>query len=152
MPNDKPKIWPKDKAWTWHEDVGPIRGCNYLPRTAVNSTEMWQADTFDPKTIDEELSWTEDAGYNSVRVFLQYVVWEAGPEGLKERIDRFLAIADRRGIRAMLMPFCDCAFAGKEPYLGKQDDPVPGVHNGGWVPSPGLERVTDRSAWSELER
>ena len=152
MPNDKPKIWPKNKAWTWYEEVGSIRGCNYLPRTAINSTEMWQADAFDPKTIDEELGWAEGAGYNSVRVFLQYLVWEVGPEGLKERIDEFLAIADRHGIRAMLMPFCDCAFAGKEPYLGKQDDPVPGLHNGGWVPSPGLERVTDRSMWPDLER
>jgi len=42
--------------------------------------------------------------------------------------------------------------AGKEPYLGPQDDPVPGVHNSGWVPSPGLKRVTDRSVWPDLER
>jgi len=152
MLNDKPKMWPKDKAWDWYEEIEPIRGCNYLPRTAVNSTEMWQADTFDPKTIEEELGWAEGAGYSSARVFLQYVVWEAEPDGLKERIDEFLSIAGRHGIRAMLMPFCDCAFAGKEPYLGKQDDPVPGVHNGGWVPSPGLERVTDRAAWPDLER
>jgi hypothetical protein len=144
--------WSEEKAWAWYASVGPIAGCNYLPRRAVNMTEMWQEGTFDPKTIDEELGWAEKAGYNSLRVFVQYLVWKHNPESLKERMDRFLAIADKHGMRVMFVPFCDCAFAGREPYLGKQDEPVPGVHNSGWVPSPGLKRVADRAAWSDLER
>jgi hypothetical protein len=52
----------------------------------------------------------------------------------------------------MFILFCDCSFAGKEPYLGKQDEPVPGVHNSQWVPSPGLKRVTDKSVRPSLER
>jgi len=143
--------WPREKARTWYAGVGAIRGCNYLPRTAVNTTEMWQKPTFDPKTIDEELGWAQAGGYNSVRVFLQYLVWKDDAAGLKRRLDQFLGIAQRHGIRTMLVFFCDCSFAGKEPYLGKQDDPVPGVHNSGWVPSPGLKRVTDRSAWPSIE-
>jgi len=143
--------WPAEQAWTWYEGVGPIKGCNYLPRTAVNTTEMWQAETFDPKIIDEELGWAERAGYNGVRAFVQFLVWQADRDGLAERLESFLAIAGRHGIRTMVVLFCDCAFAGKEPYLGKQDDPAPGIHNSGWTPSPGLERVTDRSAWPALE-
>ena len=145
-------LWSKERARAWHEEAGVIRGCNYLPRTAVNATEMWQSNTFDPKTIEEELGWAGKAGYNSARVFLQYLVWKDDAEGLKKRIARFLTIADEQGISSMLILFCDCSFAGKEPYLGKQDDPVPGVHNSGWVPSPGLERVTDHSAWPDLEK
>ena len=144
--------WPEEKAWAWYAEVGPITGCNYLPRTAVNTTEMWRKPTFDPKTIDEELGWAKKAGYNSLRVFVQYLVWKDDPEGLKQRIDRFLTIAERHGMRVMLILFCDCAFAGREPYLGKQDEPVPGVHNSGWVPSPGLKRVLDRAEWPDLER
>jgi len=144
--------WSEEMAWTWYAEIGPIAGCNYLPRTAVNMTEMWQKETFDPKTIDEELSWAENAGYNSLRVFVQYLVWKDDPNGLKERMDEFLTISERHGMRVMFVPFCDCAFAGREPYLGKQDEPVPGVHNSGWVPSPGLKRVVDRSAWPDLER
>ena len=68
--------WTEEKAWAWYAEVGPIAGCNYLPRTAVNMTEMWQKETFDPKTIDEELGWAEEAGYNSLRVFVQYLVWK----------------------------------------------------------------------------
>jgi len=144
--------WTAEKAWAWHERMGPIRGCNYLPRTAVNSTEMWQTETFDAKTIKQELSWARRAGYNNVRVFLQYVVWRDDANGLRQRFDRFLAIAAANEIGVMPILFCDCAFAGREPYVGRQDPPVPGVHNSGWVPSPGLKRVVDRSAWPELER
>ena len=86
-----------------------MRGCNYLPRTAVNMTEMWQADTFDPETIDEELGWAEKAGYNSVRIYLQYLVWKDDPEGLKKRLDKFLTIADKHGISSMVFLFCDKA-------------------------------------------
>ena len=144
--------WSPEKARQWYKEVGVLKGCNYLPRTAVNMTEMWQADTFDPATIDEELGWAQEAGYNSVRVFVQYLVWKDDADGLKKRIDKFLSIADSHGISTMMILFCDCSFAGKEPYLGKQDDPVPGVHNSGWVPSPGLKRVTDKSVWGDLEK
>ena len=139
-------------AWEWFAQVGPIRGCNYLPRTAVNVTEMWQEETFDPGTIDQELGWAERAGYNGLRVFLPYLVWQDDPDGLKGRLDQFLDIAHDHGMGTMLVPFCDCSFAGKEPYVGPQDDPIPGIHNSGWVPSPRLQRVTDRTAWPDLER
>lgn len=144
--------WSRAKAWEWYTDIGSIRGCNYLPRTAVNSTEMWQATTFDPKTIDQELGWAEKMGYNSVRVFLQFVVWQEDGKAFKNRFSEFLRIADRHGISVMPILFDDCAFAGREPYLGPQADPVPGVHNSGWVPSPGLQRVTNSAAWPELEK
>jgi len=143
--------WTAADAAKWYEKIGVIRGCNYLPRSAVNMTELWQAETFDPKTIDEELGWAGKAGYNSLRVFVQYLVWKHDGEALKQRIKQFLTLAKKHGISTMLTLFCDCSFAGKEPYLGKQDDPVPGVHNSGWVPSPGLKLVADRSAWPDLE-
>ena len=38
---------------------------------------MWQADTFDPKTIDRELGWAQGLGMNTVRVFLHDLAWEA---------------------------------------------------------------------------
>jgi hypothetical protein len=34
-------------------------GCNYVPRTAINQLEMWQYETFDPRTIEEESGWAE---------------------------------------------------------------------------------------------
>jgi len=150
-PSQPPGLWPPERIQAWYDKLPPIRGFNYLPRTAVNSTEMWQRETFDPKAIDEELGWAEKAGYNSARVFLQYIVFRDDPRGLEKRFGQFLEIASKHKIRVLPIFFCDCSFAGKEPYPGKQDDPVPGVHNSGWVPSPGLKLVTDRTSWPTLE-
>jgi hypothetical protein len=54
-------------------------------------------------------------------------------------------------MKVMPVLFDDCS-RGKDPYLGKQDEPIPGVHNSRWVPSPGLERVTNRAEWPMLEK
>ena len=146
------KQWSNEQANAWYREIGPICGCNYLPRTAINSTEMWQGGTFDPQTIDQELAWARRAGYNSVRIFVQFLVWQDDPDGIRQRLDVFLSIASEQGISTVPVLFDDCAFAGKEPYLGPQDDPVAGVHNSGWTPSPGPSRVTDSAAWPELAR
>ena len=146
------KKWSIERTNAWYGEIGPICGCNYLPRTAINSTEMWQGGTFDPQTIDQELAWARRAGYNSVRIFVQFLVWQDDPDGLRQRLDEFLSIASEQGISTVPVLFDDCAFAGKEPYLGPQDDPVAGVHNSGWTPSPGPSRVTDSAAWPELAR
>ena len=142
--------WSAEKAWEWYDSRPWVCGFNYLPRTAVNSSEMWQEETFDSRTIDRELGWAAHYGYNSCRVFLQYLVWRAEPEAYLRRIAAFLEIARRHGLSTMPVLFDDCAFAGKEPYLGRQDEPVPGVHNSGWTPSPGPSIADDESAQADL--
>jgi len=142
---------PIDQSWEWYKSKRWICGFNYVTSTAVNSTEMWQKESFDPETIDRELGWAENIGFNSCRVFMQYLVWENDKTGMAERLKKFLEIANKHNISVMPIFFDDCAFSGKQPYLGKQDDPIPGVHNSGWTPSPGHERVIDRSCWNLLE-
>ena len=132
------KQWSEEKAKEWYEQRPWLVGCNFLPSTAVNSTEMWQEATFDEATIDRELGWAAGLGFNSIRVFVQYLVWEADPAGQKTRMERFLEIADRHGITVMFILFDDCFIP--EPYLGKQAEPVPGVHNSQWTSSPGETR------------
>ncbi|MEM2930633.1 MAG: 1,4-beta-xylanase [Thermoproteota archaeon] len=129
--------------------LSSVRGCNYIPRTAVNTIEMWQAETFDEQTIDEELGWAERIRLNSIRVFLHYLVWEADQQGFKKRLNRFLNIAGLHGISTMLVLFDDCW--NQEPKLGPQEPPIPGVHNSRWVASPGRSRVLDRTMWRGLE-
>ena len=77
------------------------------------------------------------------RIFVQFLVWQDDPDGLRQHLDEFLSIASEQGISTVPVLFDDCAFAGKEPYLGPQDDPVAGVHNSGWTPSPGPSRVAN---------
>jgi len=88
---DSPR-WPAEKANAWYAKQPWLVGCNYIPRTAINQLEMWQADTFDPKTIDQELGWARHIGFNTLRVYLHDKAWAADPEGFKKRIDGFLNI------------------------------------------------------------
>ncbi len=143
--------WSAHDIWNWYDARPWPCGFNYVPSTAVNSTEMWQAETFDLATMDRELGWAQDLGLNTCRVFVQCLVWEADPDGFARRFAQFLALAERRGLSVLPILFDDCAFAGKQPYLGRQDDPVPGVHNSGWTPSPGRGRVMDEAFWPGLE-
>lgn len=147
-----PGRWTPQKAWDWHKARPWLVGCNFLPSTAVNDVEMWQKESFDPKTIDRELGWAHGLGFNSVRVFLNFVAWKDDPAGLKERLDEFLTIADRHRISVMPVLLDDCNFAGREAAAGRQGEPVPGVHNSQWVSSPPLKMVADRSAWPDIEK
>jgi len=135
--------WPASKAWAWYKKQPWLVGCNFLPSTAVNDVEMWQGSTFDPATIDRELGWAEDLGFNSVRVFVNFIVWKDDAGGLKDRFGRFLAIAERHGISTMPILFDDCF--KPEPRPGKQDEPVPGVHNSQWVCSTSTSGSKERS-------
>jgi hypothetical protein len=149
---DVPDRWPAEKATTWYAAQPWLVGCNFLPSTAVNDVEMWQPGTFDAATIERELGWAHELGYNTVRVFVNCVVWEADAAGLKQRLDKFLSIADKRGIRAMPVLLDDCNFAGRVADAGKQPDPVPGVHNSQWVSSPPQKMVSDKATWPKLEQ
>src|SRR5215467_706536 len=100
--------WSEAKANAWYAQQPWLVGANYVPATAVNTIEMWQAETFDPQQIDKELGWAEDAGMNMMRVFLPYIVWDHDSEGLRQRIDAFLAIASKHHIRTVLVLFDSC--------------------------------------------
>jgi hypothetical protein len=141
--------WTPERAWAWYGRQPWLVGCNFLPSTAVNDVEMWQKETFDAKTIDRELGWAQDLGFNTVRVFVNYVVWEADAAGLKDTLRRFFEIADRHRLSTLVILFDDCF--KPEPRVGRQEEPEPGVHNSQWVQSPGVRRRDDRSAWPRLE-
>ena len=48
--------WTTEQAHAWYAEIDPIRGCNYLPRSAINSTEMWQAQYIRPAD-DQSRNW-----------------------------------------------------------------------------------------------
>ena len=140
------EVWTKAQANAWYDRQPWLIGANYIPSTAVNQLEMWQAETFDPATIDRELGWAERLHMNTVRVFLHDLLWQQDAAGFKRRIDTFLTIAARHRIKPMFVLFDSCW--DPDPRLGPQRPPVPGVHNSGWVQSPGragLEDMTQRA-------
>jgi len=141
--------WSVEKANAWQKEHGWLVGCNYSPRSAINQLEMWQADTFDPKTIDEELGWAEKLGFNSIRVYLHNLLWDQDKQGLLKRMEQFLEIADKHKIGVVFVPF-DSVW-DPSPKAGKQRDPKPHVHNSGWVQAPGKEILLDPARVDQLE-
>jgi hypothetical protein len=141
--------WSQERAWEWYNGYRWLVGCNFTPSTAINQLEMWQADTFDKVTIERELGWAGDLGFNTIRVYLHNLLWENDPTGLIERINRFLEIASGKCINPMFVFFDDCWNSTFKP--GRQPVPRPEVHNSGWVQSPGSSKVLDPSTWGPLE-
>ena len=141
--------WSPEKAKEWYDKQPWLVGSNFIPSTAANELEMWQADTFDMATIDRELGWAQELGFNTVRVFLHYLLWESDKEGFFIRIDKFLTLAQNHGIRAMLVLLDDCWCP--HPKIGKQPDPIPHVHNSRWLKSPGVDIPQDLKKQKLLE-
>lgn len=140
--------WSEEKANAWYAAQPWLVGSNYVPANAINELEMWQADTFDPGTIDKELGWAEGLGMTTMRVFLHDLPWQQDAEGFRSRIDEFLAIAARHHIRPLFVLFDSCW--DPNPHLGHQHAPTPGVHNSGWVQSPGANALQDPAQYPRL--
>jgi hypothetical protein len=140
--------WTPQHARAWADSTGWLVGSNFAPSTAINQLEMWQAATFDPQTIDRELGWAESLGFNTMRVFLHNLLWEQDSSGFLNRMDQFLTIAQRHHIRPMFVLFD--AVWDPMPHLGKQREPIPHLHNSGWVQSPGAATLSDTSRSNRL--
>lgn len=126
--------WSKNRINEWYDQLPWLVGCNYYPATAINQIDMWQASTWDPDRIDLELGWASAMGMNTLRVYLHDLVWADDEEGLYGRMDEFLAICKKHGIKPWFVFFDDCHFPN--PTLGEQPLPVKAYHNSGWVNSP----------------
>lgn len=141
--------WSEERVNAWYAEKGWPVGCNYVTSTAINSIEMWQGETFDPKTIDREMKWAESLGFNTIRIFLNALVYEDDPAGFKKRFERVLRILDKHGMRALVTFFTN---GGKpDGKLGKQMDFVKGLHSPGWKQSPGMDVVNDPMKWGKIE-
>ena len=141
--------WSTEKANDWYQKQPWLVGANFIPSNAINELEMFQAETFDPPLNDKELGMAESIGMNTVRVFLQDQLWQQDPKAFTQRLNAFLDIAAKHHIKPLLVLFDSCWETN--PHLGPQHPPIPGIHNSGWVQSPGKARLMDRAATPELK-
>ena len=77
-------------------------GINYVTVTAINQFEMWQEETFDPENHGVGVGTCRGTRFNTVRIFPHDMVWEADPAGFKQRLDTFLGICQKHGMRAIV--------------------------------------------------
>jgi hypothetical protein len=141
--------WTEQRANSWYQQQPWLVGSDYIPADAINQLEMWQAESFDAPQIDKELGWAESLGMNTMRVFLHDLLWQQDAAGFTQRMNTFLTIADKHHVRPIFVLF-DSVW---DPYpkLGPQHQPIPGVHNSGWVQSPGANALRDSSQYPRLE-
>jgi hypothetical protein len=133
--------WSADHANAWYATQGWLLGANYVTSSAVNQIEMFQAGTYDPRRIDAELRLAEQIGFNTVRVFLHDQLWAIDRAGFSQRLTQFVAIAASHNLKPLFVLFDSCW--DPRPRAGRQRAPIAGVHNSGWVQSPGAHRLQD---------
>lgn len=138
---EEPGRWSADRANRWYQAQGFLVGSNYITSNAINQLEMFQADSYDPRRIDTELGWAKFYGHNTARVFLHDQLWAQDQRGFHTRLAQFVDIAARHRIKPLFVFFDSCW--DPAPKAGRQRAPRPGVHNSGWVQSPGAERLGD---------
>ena len=144
------EVWTKEKSNEWYSKQPWLVGANFLPSTAINQMEMWQAETFDTATISRELKWAASIGMNTMRVFLHDQLHRDNPQGFKKRIEIFLRIANRYNIKPLFVLFDSCW--DPFPHPGKQHEPAPFLHNSGWVQGPGADALKDTTQYPRLKK
>ena len=87
--------------------VIPGRGPSFL--LAVNyegpadwAWQMWEDGRFDPALIAADLRRARDAGFSTVRVFVQEPLARDAMANRWDKLDRFLALADQHGLSVIL--------------------------------------------------
>ncbi len=141
--------WSEERAWEWHKENGWMVGTNFNPSTSINQLEFWQEDTYDPETIERELDWSAELGMNMHRVYLHNLLWDQDSIGFLKRIENYLEISESKGIKTLLVLLDDVWHP--IPKLGKQPEPIPFVHNSGWVQAPGSEILGDSLRHGEVK-
>ena len=141
--------WSEAKAQAWYDKQPWLVGANFIPSDAINEFEMFQAGSFNPALNDKELGLGESIGMNTMRVFLQDQLYLSDPKGFQQRLNQFLDIAAKHHIKPLLVLFDSCWDTA--PHPGSQRPPIPGVHNSGWVQSPGKQRLLDPAVEPQLK-
>ena len=140
--------WTNDQSLEWYKDQEWLVGCNYLPSNSINQLEMFQLETFDKEINTKELLWARNLGFNTIRVYLHDLLWN-NSEVFSKTLNEFLDICHKLDIKPMLVLFDDCH--RPFPKVGKQPKPVKGVHNSGWIQSPGREILEDPKKQDDLK-
>ena len=122
------------------DDFSWIRGANYVPSYARNDVATWM--DYDSAVIDRELGYAEKLKLNTVRVFLQFAVYERDPRRFLENFDSFLTACQKHRLRMIPVVFDSCF--GEFPDLKAYDEKD-------WMANPGQHRLGPEH-WPILEK
>ncbi len=102
--------WSKEKIWEWYNARPWIRGCNYMSADCANRIDQWQSLGFEERfeTADKELALMAETGLNSVRLIIEFIVWEQEHDSFMERFERYIQMCANHGISCMIVLANDC--------------------------------------------
>lgn len=102
--------WTKERAWEWYNARTWIRGCNYMSADCANRIDQWQSYGFEERleTTEKELALMAELGYNSVRLILEFIVWDEEHDSFLERFERYISLCSKYGISCMIVLANDC--------------------------------------------
>ena len=116
--------WSCEKAWTWYNSKPWIRGCNYMSADCANRIDQWQEYGFEERfeTTETELALMQKLGFNSVRLILEFLVWDKEHDSFMERFERYVSLCAKYGISCMIVLANDCVRPKglEENHLGEQ--------------------------------
>lgn len=118
--------WSAERAWEWKSQQPWWRGCNYMPADCENRIAQWQELDSERhfQTAAKELQEAHKIGLNSIRVILEFIVWDQEHDGFLRRLDRFLDLAWGNGISTVICFGNDCTVPKEDensrPHLGVQ--------------------------------
>ena len=102
--------WSRERIWDWYNARPWIRGCNYMSADCANRVDQWQELGWEERfeTTEEEFKLMQSLGFNSIRIILEFVVWDEQHDGFMERFERYISLADKYGISCMVVLANDC--------------------------------------------
>lgn len=84
-------------------DWSRVRGVNYLPAYAASPYHMWRH--YNPDIIRLDLARAHQIGFNSLRVFLSFLAYEAKPSEFVTNWQDFMQAAQAEGVTIMPVLF-----------------------------------------------
>jgi beta-galactosidase/beta-glucuronidase len=116
--------WSKERAWAWYNSMPWIRGCNYMSADCANRIDQWQSHGFEERfeTTEKELQLMQKLGFNSVRLIIEFIVWNEEHNSFMERFERYISLCSKYGISCMIVLANDCVRPKgiEESHLGEQ--------------------------------
>lgn len=126
--------WTPEEAWAWYNDRPWIVGFNYVPACCASIFDMWQEYRHAERmpAITREIERAHEIGYNGIRLFMSFYCWEKEHDGYMQRLEEYLTLFAKNGIRTMIVFGNDCSVPierYKEPTFGEQHVDM-GYHGG----------------------
>lgn len=120
---------PLVKDWSY------VRGAVYTASNTVNATQTMEE--FNPTVVNRELFYAKTYGFNTIAIYLHWLLWDKYHDQFLKNFEQFLQIADKNGLKVSPILFDPDCGTSTPAHLAPYDLPTPGIHNSQMNRNPG---------------